>query len=133
MPKSIALAVALIALSFTANAADDLAADVASARAGKGEIFLVDVRHPDEWKQSGVARSAHEISMHKPNFLQRLSALTKGEKDAQVALICATGARTTWLSAELEKRGYTNILNVREGMMGSESGPGWLRRGLPLK
>jgi hypothetical protein len=36
------------------------------------------------------------------------------------------------MSAHLKKAGFTQILDVPEGMQGSGAGPGWLSRGLPF-
>lgn len=129
------IAVVVISLIFASAAqrAELLGAGVALEKTKDGSIFLIDIRRPEEWKASGLAEPAHAISMHQEGFLEKLNKLVHGKKDASIALICATGARSTWLSAELEKRGYSNILNVREGMMGSQSGPGWIRRNLPVR
>lgn len=127
------LAAAMWLFAAQAMAAEIMAADVAETKAKSGEITLIDIRRPDEWKNTGVAAPAHKISMHEKGFLERLSTLVDGKKDVPIALMCATGVRSTWLSEQLEKRGFTNIVNVREGMMGSSFGPGWLARGLALK
>lgn len=129
------LVAAVLAMSFNTlgNAAEVLSADAAAKRAAEGSIFLVDIRRPEEWRESGVAASSATISMHEEGLLQKLARLTKGDTSKPIALICRTGARSTWLAGELEKRGYTNILNVREGMFGSQAGPGWLKRGLPVR
>jgi len=30
-------------------------------------------------------------------------------------------------------QGFTQVYNVKEGMVGSTAGPGWLKRGLPVE
>ena len=133
MLKKLLLA-AFISMSFSHGfAAQIVSAETAAKNAEAGSVKLIDIRRPSEWKQSGVGKPAHKISMHEPGFLEKLSELTAGKKDEAIALICASGVRSSWLSAELEKRGYTNVVNVREGMFGSADGPGWLQRGLPTK
>ena len=131
--SSLFVPLVLLAMIGMAHSGEILSADKAAVEAEANRLFLVDIRRPDEWKQTGVASTAHLNSMQQKGFLERLTAITGGKKDAPVALICATGMRSTWLAAELVKRGYTNILNVREGMMGSQHGPGWLRRGLSIR
>ncbi|MEE9314146.1 MAG: rhodanese-like domain-containing protein [Rhizobiaceae bacterium] len=116
-----------------ANAADFMSVTEASKLSKSGVVYLVDIRHPDEWKQTGVPESAAPISMHVGGFLQKLAKLTGGKKDAKIALICAHGNRSTYISDELEKRGFTGIINVGEGMLGSKQGPGWLAAKLPVK
>ena len=107
----------------------------AHTRAKAGEIVLVDVRRPSEWRASGVPASGHAITMHQDGrrFVSQLLAATGGDKARPLALICATGGRTTWLQARLRQAGFTNLINVTEGMMGSRYGSGWLKKGLPVR
>ena len=37
------------------------------------------------------------------------------------------------MQKELEARGFTRVYNVKEGMVGSGAGPGWIKRGLPVE
>jgi rhodanese-related sulfurtransferase len=107
----------------------------ANARAKKGDIVLVDVRRPSEWRASGVPASGYAITMHQnaASFVKQLLAATGGRRDRPLALICATGGRTTWLQPQLRKAGFTNLFNVTEGMYGSRYGAGWLRKRLPVR
>lgn len=107
-------------------------AKAAFKKAETGELLLLDIRSPQEWKETGTGTGAKKVSMHQPGFLAKLDALTGNDKTKPVALICATGGRSNWLQGELVKRGYTNIIDVSEGMLGSSTGPGWLKRGLPV-
>lgn len=100
--------------------------------ARSGTINLVDIRRPGEWKQTGVGKSAHRISMHQKGFVGRLDKLTGGDRSKPIALICARGNRSSRMKAKLNAAGFTNIINVPEGMFGSSAGPGWLARKLPL-
>jgi rhodanese-related sulfurtransferase len=56
-----------------------------------------------------------------------------GDKDLPIALICAGGVRTAFAADLLRDRGFTQILDVGEGMLGSGDGPGWIARGLPTE
>ncbi len=114
-------------------AAEYMSVDTAAKQSKAGQVFLVDIRRPSEWKQTGVAKHAAKITMHQKGFLDRISKLTKGDKTAPVALICARGNRSTNMINLLEQNGYTNVYNVKEGMLGSKEGAGWLAKGLPLK
>lgn len=107
----------------------------AHAKAKSGSVVLVDVRRPSEWKASGVPASGHAITMHQSGerFLKQLLAATGGNRAKPLALICATGGRTSWLQPRLRKAGFTNLINVTEGMMGSRFGAGWLKKGLPVR
>ena len=110
----------------------DLTAPEAHAAAASGEIFLIDIRRPDEWARTGVGENALPIDMRSPNFTDALLAVTEGRKDLPVALICARGVRSARLARRLSDAGFSNVLDVPEGMMGSGAGPGWLKRGLPV-
>ena len=110
----------------------DLTASEAQAAAVAGDITLVDIRRPDEWARTGVGLGAVPIDMRDARFVESLLAQTEGRKDTPVALICARGVRSAALSARLMHAGFTHILDVPEGMLGSGAGPGWLKRGLPV-
>ncbi|OIQ44569.1 MAG: rhodanese [Roseobacter sp. MedPE-SW] len=97
-----------------------------------GEITLVDIRTPREWRQTGVPVGAITIDMRRDDFLQALSRAVGGDLAAPVALICARGVRSARLTRALEEAGYTAILDVPEGMLGSASGPGWIAGNLPV-
>ena len=99
----------------------------------RGDVYLIDIRDPSEWKQTGIGKSAHPISMHRNGFLAKLDALLQGDRSKPVALICARGNRSSHVKAQLNKIGFSNVINVREGMFGSRYGPGWLKRNLPTK
>ncbi|MCB1492650.1 MAG: rhodanese-like domain-containing protein [Rhodobiaceae bacterium] len=102
-------------------------------RVKSGDIVLVDIRTQDEWRQSGIAQGAHPISMRDRTFLADLDTLTGGDKAAKIGLICATGGRSAWLRGRLEAAGYSNVIDVGQGMFGNPSGPGWIRGGLPVE
>lgn len=141
MNLSLALAAAATAsvLTLTACARDagpSIDAPTAYAQAQSGALTLIDIRRPDEWKQTGVAKGALEIDMAHPQgtagFVKQVEAEVGG-KNAPVALICRTGNRTTQMQRALVEAGFTNVINVKEGMAGSGAGPGWLARGLPVE
>ena len=114
-------------------AGDALSVADAHTLAKGGQIFLIDVRRPDEWQGTGVGDGAYPIDMRRKDFIEALDKLTGGDKSASVALICARGFRSARLSNRLTDAGYTNIIDVPEGMLGSSAGPGWLKTGLPVK
>lgn len=121
-------------MSITSSmAAEFMSVSKAHNQSKAGQLYLVDIRRPSEWKQTGVAKHASKITMHKDGFLDRIAALTGGDKAAAVALICARGNRSTRMINLLEQNGYTNVYNVKEGMLGSPEGTGWLAKGLPLQ
>ena len=109
-----------------------LTASEAHRRAREGEIVLIDIRSPQEWMQTGIGEGALAITMHRNDFLDRLMAAVDGDRNRQIALICATGNRSRWLQSQLNAYGFGAVEDVSEGMLGGPAGPGWLNRGLPL-
>lgn len=109
-----------------------LTAVEAFTAAGAGEITLIDIRTPREWRQTGVPVGAVAIDMRRRDFLQALNMAVAGDLTAPVALICARGVRSARLTRALVEAGYSRIIDVPEGMLGSASGPGWLAGNLPV-
>ena len=109
-----------------------MSAAEAHAAAGRGDILLLDIRSRQEWQQTGVGEAAHAVSMHEDDFLQRLQSLTAGDKSRPIALICASGNRSKIVERALADMGYTNVIDVAEGMMGGPNGQGWIKSGLPM-
>ena len=112
-----------------------LSATEAHRKAEAGEVLLVDIRTPEEWRETGVATSAHTITMHQNGqaFLKELLAAASGDPNRPIALICRTGNRSSQLQSALQRAGFTNIIDVSEGMAGSQAGRGWLKLGLPVR
>ncbi|MBY0430705.1 MAG: hypothetical protein K2Q10_05875, partial [Rhodospirillales bacterium] len=77
--------------------------------------------------------SAILANVNAPDFLERTLAVTGGDKDKPIALICRSGNRSTKAAELLAAQGFTRLYNVREGVEGGGAGPGWLKRGLPVK
>jgi len=129
----LSLCLGLVLVAGAAAAAPAISVQDAYAQAETGEILLIDIRSPEEWRATGVATVARPISMHVPGFYDRLDAAVGGDHGRKVALICSAGGRSTWMQVELLARGYTNVINVPEGMDGGPNGPGWIKSGLPTK
>jgi rhodanese-related sulfurtransferase len=127
-----------IYMLMTNRSADDLelTAPEAQRLVVAGEVTLIDIRSPEEWRQTGVARGAKLVNMMHPGgadgFVSDILKQVDGDADAPIALICRTGNRTTQVQRLLAARGFSQVHNVTEGMVGSSAGPGWLKRGLPV-
>lgn len=94
-------------------------------------VTLVDIRRPEEWRQTGVIEGAHKITLFDkngrvmPDFQERFEAIT--DPDKPVALICRTGSRTAVASKMLAQQlGYKKIYNVERGITD------WIRKGNPV-
>ena len=98
-----------------------------------GEIILIDIRRPDEWKSTGLAQGAIGIDMRRKDFDRALTAILNGDRSAAVAVICARGVRSKHTAARMKSAGFTNVSDVSTGMLGSRAGKGWVPLGLPLR
>jgi rhodanese-related sulfurtransferase len=94
-------------------------------------VKLIDVRHPEEWQETGVVEGSILIESFKKSgrlrreFIEELAKTVK--KDEPVILICRTGNRTAMLAEGLSDRfGYTNIYNVTNGIVK------WIKEGNPV-
>ncbi len=114
-----------------------IAADRAMSLAATGKLVVVDVRSPQEWQQTGVPAGSLQVTIHQPDglvgFVDAMNETLGPDHARPVALICARGNRSTLASSALAEAGYTQVYNIREGMLGSPDGPGWLARGLPTE
>ncbi len=131
--------VALLLLSVgPAAAGTERVIDAAEAYAKSvaGEVTVIDVRSPGEWRETGVPAGAKLVTIHDPRgaegFLANVLAAVEGDRTRPIALICARGTRSSRAYNFLARQGFTNLYNVREGMLGRGREPGWIRRGLPL-
>lgn len=115
-----------------ASAATAIDPPTAHEQAVAGDITLIDIRRPDEWDRTGSGAGAQRLDMRRKDFVDALLEITNGKTDEPVALICARGVRSARLSNQLEQAGFTHIIDVPEGMLGSGAGPGWIKRGLPV-
>lgn len=113
-------------------AGDVLDAPTAHRLAAEGELLFIDIRRPDEWQLTGVAEGANPLDMRREDFAQALAELAGGDRGRRIALICARGVRSARLANRLAQAGFTNVVDVPEGMLGSAAGPGWLQRDLPV-
>ena len=127
----------LIASSILPGAAmaedNTITAQDALAKLESGELILVDVRRPDEWLSTGVAKGAWLLDMTDENFGAYLNAVLQRNPDHQIAIICRTGNRTGYLQSVLDENGMTGVLDVTEGMAGGPNGTGWIPSGLPIQ
>lgn len=103
-----------------------------------GSLTLIDIRSPGEWEKSGIPKGSIPITMHNPAgkaaFKKAVLAAVKGNKKRPIALICAVGGRSHWAQGYLKEHGFTQVVDVAEGMFGrGKTMPGWLKRDLPVE
>lgn len=93
-------------------------------QAQEAGALIVDIRHPMEWKQSGVLSGARLITFESADrFIKALRPHLKAGKP--VALICASGARTAQAKRLLAGQLDVPVVDIKGGMMGA------LRAGTP--
>lgn len=128
---------ALLTVACARDAGPAISAPEAFAAAQAGNMTIIDIRTPQEWRQTGVAAGVERINMVQPGGPQGFAAAVResveGDKAAPIALICRTGNRSSHMQRFLLEQGFTNVYNVEEGMAGSGAGPGWIARGLPVE
>lgn len=85
-------------------------------------VPIYDIRRPEEWRQTGVVEGSQLLTFVDaggrlmPDFLPSFTSVV-GKGDP-VILICRTGNRTSTLARHLvEQMGYTNVFNVRDGIV----------------
>ena len=122
-----------LALAAAASAAELWTPRQAAEAIESGKAVLVDIRTPEEWKETGVATPATPIDMTAQDFVPKLKQVLADNPGKTVAFICRTGNRSSHLVAMLEKAGLTNIADVTGGMAGKGTQKGWIAEGLPMR
>jgi rhodanese-related sulfurtransferase len=95
-------------------------------------IPIIDIRRPEEWRQTGVVENSHLLTFFDQrghyNLEKWLAELNKiAAKDQPFILICRTGNRTGILSRALSQQlGYSRVYNVTDGITA------WKRQNLPV-
>ena len=137
MKMPLVLTLLLLLSPLVLAAGKDISVQEAYQLSSGGEVLLVDVRALQEWRQTGIAPTAVTITMHQPDglagFTAQLLQVVNGNKEAPIALICAGGVRSSRVQDYLQQQGFTQVSNVREGMIGSWFSAGWIEQGLPVK
>lgn len=98
----------------------------------KDKVTIVDIRTPEEWKETGVIEGSHLLTFfdkngryNVDNWLKEFAKIS--QKDQPVILICRTGNRTETVSNFLDKKvGYQHVYNVKKGIME------WIKAGNPI-
>ena len=128
----------LIVFSTFPVVADELDASSAYNLAKIGQLTIVDIRRPAEWRKTGMPDKSRGVSLQnvikrvRARFLEDVLTLTGGDKNQALGLICASGGRSAYATEFLKKEGFSNIYDISEGMFGNDRAPGWIARKLPL-
>lgn len=76
-------------------------------------VLLLDVRTPEEF-EGGHIQNAINLDYNHSNFESQISKLDKSKK---VFVYCLSGGRSSSAVSILEKKGFTNIVELEGGMM----------------
>jgi rhodanese-related sulfurtransferase len=133
--SSCAVLAALLLCAAPARAQVELSAPQLHEAMKDGRVLVIDIRTPEEWRQTGVVPGARRVDFYRGPEVMLTSVLEMagGDRNRPIALICRTGNRTTQAQRFLQAQGFTQVYNVTEGMVGSKAGPGWLKRRLPVE
>jgi rhodanese-related sulfurtransferase len=100
---------------------------------------LIDIRTPSELAATGKPAGATTVPLQdderrfRGSFADEVARAAGGDKARPVALIDANGGRSQYAARLLAAQGFSQVFVVGEGMVGSNFGPGWLARGLPVE
>ncbi|MDQ3654724.1 MAG: rhodanese-like domain-containing protein [Chloroflexota bacterium] len=84
-------------------------------------LVVLDVRRDDEWEMGHIAGARHLFA---GEIVQGAAPPIDGA--SPVAVICASGYRSSVAASTLQARGYENVINVCGGM------DAWIEAGLPV-
>lgn len=108
----------------------EVAPTVAYANVSAGSGILVDVRTPDEWRETGVPVGALRVNFQGPDFVPMVKRIVEIHPDKTVYLICRSGRRSLAAAAQLRQAGIDKAVSVESGVAG---GHGWSAARLPLE
>jgi rhodanese-related sulfurtransferase len=140
MARSWLAALLVMGLAAPPAMAQALVIDAPSARdlpASGG--LLVDIRTPAEVAATGRPAGAIAVPLQgddrtfRSGFAAEVKAAAGDDPARPIALIDANGRRAEFAAKLLASQGFASLFVVGEGMLGSNLGPGWLARGLPLE
>lgn len=121
MKKQIFLFATLASLAFGFK---DIESEEVAMMAASKENIVVDVRLEEEWRESGVISGAllatyfdKQARPMKSEFLKKLEEATKGDKNRPIVLVCRTGFRSKLVAGILDREGYKNVYNYKDGMV----------------
>ncbi len=112
-----------------AQAPQALTAREAYDAARAGTLLLLDIRRPEEWRDTGLAQGAVALDAEASAFEVRLAGLRLDHAGKRIALIDRSGALSASIRTKLAGRGFRDIVVVRGGMLGPG---GWLEEKLPV-
>lgn len=111
--------IAMLGLAAPAVAQQHYVAQPPAAELQDADVLLVDIRRPEEWKQTGVLPNAHLLTYeHFDSAEAFAAALAPQLQDGRpVALICRTGNRTNLAARALAGVLDQPVIDIQGGMV----------------
>jgi rhodanese-related sulfurtransferase len=78
------------------------------------DVVIIDMRTPGEVR-SGYIPGAINIDVYDPKFKEKIGKLDKNKK---YLIYCRSGARSTNGGNQMIQLGFTEVINLKRGMMG---------------
>ncbi|RNC70700.1 MAG: rhodanese-like domain-containing protein [Desulfuromonadales bacterium] len=110
----------LAAVALAAGYRNIMSGEAQSLLAKNRNVYLLDVRTPDEWRQGRLA-GATLIPISEVE--RRISEIPKNRP---VLVYCAVGSRSNQVAGFLSRSGYREVYNMADGIVG------WYRNGFPV-
>jgi rhodanese-related sulfurtransferase len=117
---NIGLLLAGVTLTVAAVARNIAPADALALVKARQNIYLLDVRTPQEFQQARIA-GAHLIPIDQ--LMQRVGELPQ---DRPILVYCAVGSRSAQVFSFLARRGYAEVYNLDGGISA------WAAKGYPV-
>ena len=136
--KKIYFIAVLLALIFSFHSLANEITAIKAAENMKNGLIVIDVRNKEEWTETGIIPNSILIQMLstgrtiRKEYISDLLTALGDDKDINVAIICHSGGRSSATVSMLQDKGFNNIFNISEGMVGNGSTTGWVNRNLPV-
>nr|WP_246560605.1 rhodanese-like domain-containing protein [Geobacter grbiciae] len=114
------IVLALAATVLAAGYRDIKASEAKSLLAANKKVFLLDVRTPEEFGQGRL----HGAVLIPINEVER--RIGEIPRNRPVVVYCAVGSRSGLVAGFLSRKGYREVYNMADGIVG------WYRNGLPI-
>ncbi|GLI37623.1 rhodanese-like domain-containing protein [Geobacter hydrogenophilus] len=114
------IVLALVATVLAAGYRDIKATEAKSLLAANKKVFLLDVRTPEEFGQ-GRLQGAVLIPINEVE--RRIGEIPRNRP---IVVYCAVGSRSGLVAGFLSRKGYREVYNVSDGIVG------WYRNGFPI-
>jgi rhodanese-related sulfurtransferase len=115
------LMITMMAAQVWAAEKNILARDAKALLDANKNIYLLDVRTPQEFSQGRLVGS---VLIPIGEFELRISEVPKNRT---VIVYCAVGSRSKPVAAFLSRQGYKDVYNMTDGIVG------WYRNGFPIQ